>query len=113
MNYLKAYLTESKSSYSYRIKTSEEVTDDIVELLGCQAEEIIPASAKTGLGIENIFPEHERVENLDGKRSFDTIVCRSFSSLAKIYLRTKNLKKNEGKIILGMISNKHYIYSLV
>ena len=28
MNYLKAYLTESKSSYSYRIKTSEEVTDD-------------------------------------------------------------------------------------
>ena len=33
----------------------EEVTDDIVELLGCQAEEIIPASAKTGLGIENIL----------------------------------------------------------
>lgn len=54
---------------------------------------------KISLGIENIFPEHERVENLDGKRSFDTIVCRSFSSLAKIYLRTKNLKKNEGKII--------------
>ena len=48
---------------------------------------------KISLGIENIFPEHERVENLDGKRSFDTIVCRSFSSLAKIYLRTKNLKK--------------------
>ena len=54
---------------------------------------------KISLGIENIFPEHERVENLDGKRSLDTIVCRSFSSLAKIYLRTKNLKKNEGKII--------------
>ena len=54
---------------------------------------------KISLGIENIFPEHERVENLDGKRRFDTIVCRSFSSLAKIYLRAKNLKKNEGKII--------------
>ena len=29
----------------------EEVTDDIVDLLGCKPEEIIRASAKTGLGI--------------------------------------------------------------
>jgi GTP-binding protein LepA len=33
----------------------EEVTDDIVDLLGCDAKEIIPASAKTGLGIEDIL----------------------------------------------------------
>lgn len=33
----------------------QEVTDDIVDLLGCNAEEVIPASAKTGLGIENIL----------------------------------------------------------
>ena len=33
----------------------EEVTDDIVELLGCEPEEVIPASAKTGLGIETIL----------------------------------------------------------
>ena len=33
----------------------QEVTDDIVDLLGCSAEEVIPASAKTGLGIENIL----------------------------------------------------------
>ncbi|MBT8305482.1 MAG: translation elongation factor 4 [Maribacter sp.] len=33
----------------------EEVTDDIVDLLGCQAEEVIPASAKTGIGIEEIL----------------------------------------------------------
>ncbi len=33
----------------------EEVTDDIVDLLGCDAEEVIPASAKTGLGIESIL----------------------------------------------------------
>lgn len=33
----------------------EEVTDDIVDLLGCQAEEVIPASAKTGIGIEAIL----------------------------------------------------------
>jgi GTP-binding protein LepA len=33
----------------------EEVTDDIVDLLGCQAEEVIHCSAKTGLGIECIL----------------------------------------------------------
>ncbi|WP_373057206.1 translation elongation factor 4 [Zunongwangia sp. H14] len=33
----------------------EEVTDDIVDLLGCDASDIIPASAKTGLGIEEIL----------------------------------------------------------
>ena len=33
----------------------EEVTDDIVDLLGCEPEDVIPASAKTGLGIEEIL----------------------------------------------------------
>jgi len=33
----------------------QEVTDDIVDLLGCNEEEVIPASAKTGLGIKNIL----------------------------------------------------------
>ena len=33
----------------------EEVTDDIVDLLGCTPEEVIPASAKTGLGIQDIL----------------------------------------------------------
>ncbi|MEK9608291.1 MAG: translation elongation factor 4 [Flavobacteriaceae bacterium] len=33
----------------------EEVTDDIVDLLGCKPEDIIPASAKTGLGIQEIL----------------------------------------------------------
>ena len=33
----------------------EEVSDDIVDLLGCKKEEIIHASAKTGLGIEEIL----------------------------------------------------------
>ncbi len=33
----------------------EEVTDDIVDLLGCKPEEVIPASAKTGIGIEEIL----------------------------------------------------------
>ncbi len=33
----------------------QEVTDDIVDLLGCKEEEVIPASAKTGEGIEKIL----------------------------------------------------------
>ena len=33
----------------------EEVSDDIIDLLGCKKEEIIHASAKTGLGIEEIL----------------------------------------------------------
>ena len=33
----------------------EEVTDDIVELLGCDPEEVIHASGKTGFGVENIL----------------------------------------------------------
>ena len=33
----------------------EEVTDDIVDLLGCDPEEVIPASAKTGIGIKEIL----------------------------------------------------------
>ncbi|MDO9136952.1 MAG: translation elongation factor 4 [Lutibacter sp.] len=33
----------------------EEVTDDIVDLLGCDYEDVIHASGKTGLGVENIL----------------------------------------------------------
>ena len=33
----------------------EEVTDQIIDLIGCSEEDIIPASGKTGLGVENIL----------------------------------------------------------
>ena len=33
----------------------EEVTDDIVDLLGCEPEEVIHASGKTGFGVDNIL----------------------------------------------------------
>lgn len=33
----------------------EEVTDDIVDLLGCDAEDVIPASGKTGFGVDKIL----------------------------------------------------------
>ena len=34
---------------------ADEVTDDIVKLIGCDANDVIPASAKTGFGIEEIL----------------------------------------------------------
>ena len=33
----------------------EEVSDQIIELIGCEQEDIIPASGKTGLGVEQIL----------------------------------------------------------
>jgi len=33
----------------------EEVTDQIVELIGCEASDVIPASGKTGLGVQDIL----------------------------------------------------------
>lgn len=33
----------------------EEVTDQIVELIGCDASDVIPASGKTGLGVDDIL----------------------------------------------------------
>ena len=33
----------------------EEVTDQIIDLIGCDAEDVIPASGKTGLGVDNIL----------------------------------------------------------
>ncbi len=33
----------------------EEVTDEIVDLIGCRAEDVIPASGKTGFGVDKIL----------------------------------------------------------
>lgn len=33
----------------------EEVTDEIVDLIGCDPSDVIPASGKTGLGVENVL----------------------------------------------------------
>ena len=54
---------------------------------------------KISLEIKNIFPKHDRVENFDSDVHFDTIVCRSYASLAKIYFNSKKYTDNGGKII--------------
>ncbi len=46
----------------------EEVTDDIVDLLGCEPEDVIHASGKTGFGVDNILKAIiEKVPAPEGK----------------------------------------------
>ncbi len=92
----------------------EEVTDDIVNLLGCKAEEIIPASAKTGLGIQEIlFAVIERVPAPKGSISeplqaliFDS-VYNPFRGI-ETYFRVKNGSIKKGQKIQFIATNKNY-----
>ncbi len=92
----------------------QEVTDDIVDLLGCSAEDVIPASAKTGLGIENILSAIiERVPSPSGDAAkplqaliFDS-VYNPFRGI-ETYFRVINgsIKKNQK--IKFLATNKSY-----
>ena len=92
----------------------QEVTDDIVDLLGCSAEDVIPASAKTGLGIENILSAIiERVPSPSGDPTkplqaliFDS-VYNPFRGI-ETYFRVINgsIKKNQK--IKFLATNKSY-----
>ena len=92
----------------------QEVTDDIVDLLGCKAEDVIPASAKTGLGIENILSAIiERVPSPSGDSAkplqaliFDS-VYNPFRGI-ETYFRVINgsIKKNQK--IKFLATNKSY-----
>ena len=92
----------------------QEVTDDIVDLLGCSAEDVIPASAKTGLGIENILSAIiERIPSPSGDPAkplqaliFDS-VYNPFRGI-ETYFRVINgsIKKNQK--IKFLATNKSY-----
>lgn len=92
----------------------EEVTDDIVDLLGCNADEIIRASAKTGLGIEDILRAIvERVPAPKGDLEaplqaliFDS-VYNPFRGV-ETYFRILNGKINKGEQVRFMATGKHY-----
>ncbi len=92
----------------------EEVTDDIVDLLGCNPEEIIPASAKTGLGIEDILnaiidrvpaPEGNPEESLQAL-IFDS-VYNPFRGI-ETYFRVLNGSITKGQQIKFMATGKTY-----
>ena len=92
----------------------EEVTDDIVDLLGCDPEEVIPASAKTGIGIEDILKAIiERVPAPEGDTNaplqalvFDS-VYNPFRGV-ETYFRVLNGELKKGQRIKFMATGKNY-----
>ncbi|WP_158962218.1 translation elongation factor 4 [Myroides fluvii] len=92
----------------------EEVSDDIVDLLGCDYEEIIPASGKTGLGVEEILAAIiERVPAPKGNVEeplqaliFDS-VYNPFRGIEVIF-RVINGKITKGQKIKFMATGKEY-----
>ena len=92
----------------------DEVTDDIVDLLGCAPEEIIRASAKTGLGIENILQAIvDRVPSPKGDVDaplqaliFDS-VYNPFRGV-ETYFRILNGKINKGEQVQFMATGNTY-----
>lgn len=92
----------------------EEVTDDIVNLLGCNASEVIPASAKTGLGIEEILKAIiERVPAPKGS-SEEPLQALVFDSVynpfrgVETYFRILNGSIKKGDRITFMATGKNY-----
>ncbi|OQD44293.1 elongation factor 4 [Croceivirga radicis] len=92
----------------------EEVTDDIVDLLGCAPEDVIPASAKTGIGIEEILeaiinrvpaPEGNPEEPLQAL-VFDS-VYNPFRGV-ETYFRVLNGEIKKGQKIKFMATGKSY-----
>ena len=62
---------------------------------------------KINLDIKNIDLVHERIEDFNDEIGFDTIICRSYASLSKIYLNSKKHLKDRG-IIIAMKGKEPY-----
>ncbi|MCL5127180.1 MULTISPECIES: translation elongation factor 4 [unclassified Algibacter] len=92
----------------------EEVTDDIVDLLGCSPEEVIHASGKTGFGVENILKAIiDRVPAPKGDPNaplqaliFDS-VYNTFRGI-ETYFRVFNGEIKKGQKIKFVATDKEY-----
>lgn len=92
----------------------EEVKDEIVDLIGCDRDSIIPASAKEGIGIQDILNAVvERVPAPQGDPEaplqaliFDS-VYNSFRGI-EVYFRIKNGTLRKGDKVKFMATNKQY-----
>jgi GTP-binding protein LepA len=92
----------------------EEVTDDIVDLLGCDPEEVIHASGKTGFGVDNILKAIiERVPAPKGSVDeplqaliFDS-VYNTFRGI-ETYFRVFNGEIKKGQKIKFVATDKEY-----
>ncbi|AWA29449.1 elongation factor 4 [Flavobacterium magnum] len=92
----------------------EEVSDDIIDLLGCKLEDIIHASGKTGFGVENILaaiiekipaPKGDPAEPLQAL-IFDS-VYNPFRGIEVIF-RVKNGEIRKGQKIKFMATGNEY-----
>ncbi len=92
----------------------DEVSDDIIDLLGCKLEEIIKVSAKTGEGVDVILkeiinrippPKESSEENLKAL-IFDS-VYNPFRGI-EIYFRVFSGKIKKGQEIRFLATNKNY-----
>ena len=92
----------------------DEVSDDIIDLLGCKLEEIIKVSAKTGEGVDLILeeivnrippPKESSEENLKAL-IFDS-VYNPFRGI-EIYFRVFSGKIKKGQEIRFLATNKNY-----
>jgi GTP-binding protein LepA len=92
----------------------EEVSDDIVDLLGCNHEDIIKASAKTGEGIQDILsaiiervPPPENKTNDELKALIFDSVYNPFRGI-EIYFRVFSGKIRKGQEIKFFATNNKY-----
>ncbi|NVN17118.1 elongation factor 4 [Muricauda sp. HICW] len=92
----------------------EEVTDDIVDLLGCKPEEVIPASAKTGIGIEEILTAIiDRIPAPKGNRD-EPLQALVFDSVynpfrgVETYFRVVNGEITKGQKIKFVATGRSY-----
>ncbi|GGG37065.1 translation elongation factor 4 [Bizionia arctica] len=92
----------------------EEVTDDIVDLLGCDPEEVIHASGKTGFGVENILAAIiERVPAPKGNPD-EPLQALIFDSVynpfrgVETYFRVLNGTIKKGQNIKFIATGKNY-----
>ncbi len=92
----------------------EEVTDDIVDLLGCKPEEVIPASAKTGIGIQEILTAIiERIPPPKGTPD-ESLQALVFDSVynpfrgVETYFRVINGEIKKGQKIKFVATDKNY-----
>ena len=92
----------------------EEVTDDIVDLLGCDPEEVIHASGKTGFGVDNILAAIiDRIPSPEGDPDaplqaliFDS-VYNSYRGI-ETYFRILNGEIKKGQRIKFMATDNEY-----
>lgn len=92
----------------------EEVTDQIVELIGCDPNDVIPASGKTGLGVDDILraiieriPAPKGEENAPLQAMIFDSVFNSFRGIIAYY-RVKNGVIKKGDKVRFLNTGKDY-----